>query len=90
MGLVHPQHVTSELDRHDLHAEAQAETWNVVLARVLGGPDLALDTARTEASRDDDAIKRGHAIISQQTLYLFGLDPYDLHFGAVVETGVTQ
>ena len=60
LGRVGPgeaQLVAGELDGHDLHAEAQAEARDGVLAGVVGGRDLALDAPLAEAAGDDDAVE---------------------------------
>ena len=55
IGVLVAQHVAGKLDDHHLHAETDAEGGNVVRAAVLGGDDLALDAALSEAGADDDA-----------------------------------
>src|SRR5262245_50672645 len=50
IGVLEPQHVATELDAGELHAEADAEVWNLVLARVAHRRDLALDAALAEAA----------------------------------------
>ena len=49
-------HVAGELDDRDLHAEADAEVRDVVLAGEAGRRDLALGAARAEAGRHQDAV----------------------------------
>jgi len=61
-----------------------------VLAGIPGSSDLAFETTITEATGDDDAVEVGEALGHQQTLHLLGLDPVDLHLGAVVEPGVLE
>src|SRR5207247_9864718 len=46
--------VARDLDRGDLHAEADAEVRNLAFAGVLHRGDLALDAALAEAARDED------------------------------------
>src|SRR5678816_4508501 len=49
--------VARVLDRRDLHAEADAEVGNLLLARELRGEDLALDAALAEAAGHEDRIE---------------------------------
>ena len=75
---------------HHLHAEAQAEARDVVLAGVAGGRDLALDAPLAEAAGDHDAVEVAQAALGQQALDVLGLDPVDLDLGAVVEAAVLE
>src|SRR4051794_38177856 len=50
VGAVHAGDVAGELAHRDLHAEADAQVRDALLARDLGGEDLALDAAPAEAA----------------------------------------
>ena len=69
--------VAGELDGHDLHAEAQAEARDAVLAGVVGGRDLALDAPLAEPAGDHDAVEVAQPALGQQALDVLGLDPLD-------------
>ena len=56
VGAVHAGDVPRELGDGDLHAEADAEVRDPLLARDLRGADLALDAAAAEAAGDQDAV----------------------------------
>ena len=56
VGAVEAADVTRELGDRDVHAEADAEVRNAVLARDAAGEDLPLPAARAEASRHEDAV----------------------------------
>ena len=55
VGVAGPDDLAGELDDRALEAQAQAEVRDAVLAREVGGEDLALDAAMAEAARDEDA-----------------------------------
>src|SRR6185312_5736678 len=73
--------VARDLDRGDLHAEADAEVGNPVLTRVLHGRDLALDPALAEAAGDEHRV---HLLerLDAVRLELLGIDVMDVHFRA--------
>src|SRR3954449_10302507 len=48
--------VAGELGHGDLHAQADAQVRDPVLARDARGADLALDAAAAEATGDEDAV----------------------------------
>ena len=54
--LVDAAQIARGLDGRHLHAEADAEIGHVVLARELGGEDLAFRAALAEAARHEDAV----------------------------------
>ena len=55
VGVRRPDDLAGELDDRALEAQAQAEVRHAVVAREVGGEDLALDAAMAEAARDEDA-----------------------------------
>ena len=72
-----PGLVPRELDDRELHAQADAEVRQALLARVLDRPDLALDAALAEAARHQDrvdALQRADAL----ALDRLGVDVADL------------
>ena len=56
VGAVEPAHVARELGDGDVHAEADAEVRDRVLARDAAGEDLPLPAARAEAAGDEHAV----------------------------------
>ena len=54
--------VARDLDRGDLHAQADAEVGQLVLAGELGGEDLALDAALAEAAGHEDGVVPGELL----------------------------
>ena len=77
VGAGQAAHVARELDHRALQAEAQAEVRHVVLARVAGGRDLALDAADAEAAGHDDAVEVVRAALGEQPFGVVGRDPVD-------------
>src|SRR5262249_17311825 len=55
MRLFEMEYVARKFDRGDLHAQAQAEVRNFLLARIFGRGDFALDAAFAKATRDENA-----------------------------------
>ena len=90
VGAGQPAQVAGELDHHRLHAQAQAQAGDLVLAGVAGGGDLALDGPGPEAAGDDDAVDLLQPALGQQALDVLGLDPVDLDPGAVGVAAVAQ
>ena len=62
VGALHAGDVAGELADRDLHAEADAEVRDPLLARDLRGADLALDAAAAEAAGDEDAVGAAEAL----------------------------
>ena len=81
--------VTRVLDHGQLHAEADAEVRDAVLARVADRLDLALDPTLAVPSRHQDRI---HAFQGIETVALdrFRIDVVDLHFAAGVDARMGQ
>jgi hypothetical protein len=57
VGVLQAADVARELDAGGLHAEADAEVGNLVLAGVADGVQHALDAALAEAAGDEDAVE---------------------------------
>ena len=86
-----PGQVTGGVDDHDLEAQAEPETGDVVFPGVAGGRHLALDAPLAEAAGDDDAVELLEAVALDPAVHLLGrVDPGELDLGRVVEAGVTQ
>jgi hypothetical protein len=90
VGAGHAEHVAGVLDGHHLHAEAQPQAGDVVLAGVAGRRDLPLDAALAEPTGDHDAVEVVEAALGEQTLDVLGLDPLDLDLGGVEEPAVLE
>ncbi len=56
VGVLEPEHVAAVFDDRELHAEADAEVRNLVLAREAHGGDLAFDAALAEAAGHEDGV----------------------------------
>src|SRR5581483_10270736 len=84
-----PAGVARELDRGELHAEADAEVGNALLPGVADGGDLALGAALAEAARNEDRIhflqRRDAALLD-----LLGVEVVDVDARAGVDAGVLQ
>ena len=89
VGARHAGHVPCVFDQRHLHAKADAQVRNVVLACVADGLDLAFDTALAKAARHEDGI---HALEcgTPVTLDFFGVDVMDVDFAAGVNAGVLE
>ena len=90
VGAGETEDVAGELDRHDLHPQAQAQTRDAVLPGVAGRCDLALHTPLAEAARQHDAVEPGHRLGHQQTLDVVGHDPGDLEIHLMIERCMTK
>ena len=82
--------MTSELDRHDLHAETKAKTGKIIFTRILGGSDLAFDTALAESTRNHNSIEFAESTIGSHCLDVLGLHPLDRNIGRMKEAAVLQ
>ena len=82
--------VTCELGDGDVHAEADAEVRDAVLARGAAGEDLALPAARAEAAGDEHAVDGLEQRRRLLVRHVLGVDPAHAHGAAVVQPGVLQ
>src|SRR3954462_7945014 len=83
--------VAGELAHRDLHAQADAQVRDLLLARDLDGADLALDPATAEPAGDEDAVDAGEALVGGVlVLERLRVDPVDLDPAAVQVPGVAQ
>ena len=88
----HAADVARKLDDGALHAEAEAEERELVLARVLDGLDLALDAAVAEAARHEHALAADEDLVEIRLLVLdlLRVDPVDLHLRVICDAAMVQ
>ena len=82
--------VPRELRDGDVHAEADAEVRDLVLARDAAGEDLPLPAARAEAARHEhavDACELGARLLERHVL---GVDPAHVHTAAARDPRMLQ
>ena len=87
---VEPDHVARELRDGDVHAEADAEVRDRVLAGDPAGEDLPLPAARAEPAGNQDPV---HCLELMERLlerHALGVDPADPHMAAVVDPRVLE
>ena len=82
--------MTRELRDGDVHAEADAEVRDAVLARDAAGEDLPLPAARAEAARHEDAVDAGELGARLVERHVLGVDPAHVHAAAVVDARVLE
>ncbi len=82
--------MTRELGDGDVHAEADAEVRDAVLARDPAREDLALPAARAEAAGDEHAVDGLEQRCRLLVRHVLGVDPAHAHRAAVVQPGVLQ
>ena len=79
-----PHDVARELRDGDVHAEADAEVRDRVLARDAAGEDLPLPAARAEAAGDEHAVDAGRARARASSSVMFSASTQrTLHVAAV-------
>src|SRR5579883_3437143 len=83
VGLGALAEMARDLDRGDLHAEAETEVGEARLAREASRLDLALDPAVAEAPRDDDAVDAREELLGALLLDLLGAHLADLEADVV-------
>ena len=89
VGAGHAGHVARVFNQRDLHAQADAEVGDVVLAGKLYRLDLAFHAALAEASRHQDGVHVAQRF-GAVALDLFRVDVDDVDLGASVDAGVLQ
>ena len=89
VGVLQAGEVARDLDGRHLHAQADAEVGQLVLARVLRGEDLALDAALAEAAGHEDGIEAVELVRVGRRERL-GIDVLDLHARMVVNACMAQ
>ena len=83
---VHAGDVARKLDHGHLHPEADAEERDLLLARRLRGPDLALDPPLAEPARDQDPIRR----LERRLIEVLRVDQLHLDVDPVVVATVAE
>ena len=87
---VHADDVARELRDGHLHAEADAQERDLLLAGDPRGGDLALDPALAEAARDQDAVDVAELLARVGVAEALGVHPHDLDAAAELEARVAQ
>ena len=90
VGAVHPADVTCELGDRDVHAEADAEIRDLLLARDPAGEDLPLPAARAEPTGDEDAVGLLELVDGLLVRHVLGVDPAHVDAAAGVHARVLQ
>ena len=89
VGTGQPGDMARELDRRDLHAQADAQVGQLVLAGVLHRDDLALDATLAEAAWHQDGVELGE-LVGVLGVQCLGVDIVDLDPRVLVDAGVAQ
>ena len=79
-----------ELRDGDVHAEADAEIRDALLARNLAGEDLALPPARAEAAGHEHAVGRLELLDRLLVGHVLGVEPAHVHLRTLVHAGVLE
>src|SRR5215467_948119 len=90
IGALEAADVAGVLDHHGLHAKADAEVRNLVLARVADGVDHAFDAALAEPTGHQDAIVRIQGALRVGRRDAFGFNPVDVDLQLVRQAAVQQ
>ena len=86
-----PRGIARVFDGGALHAKANAEEGNLVLAGVLDGVDHALNSALAKAAGNEDAVVVFQALFGcLQGIDFLGFDPFDHGFVIVRQAAVQQ
>ncbi len=70
--------VPRKLDRGALHAQTQAEEWNLVFPRILDRGDFPFDPARAESAGNQNPIGLAQDPLGPLPFDLLGFDPADV------------
>src|SRR5690606_10848222 len=89
VGIVPAQHIAGEFDDSHLHAQADAQIGDLVLAGIAHGGDLAFHAAQAEAAGHQDGI---HVFQLAGAILLdgFRVDIAHVDLGAALDAGVAQ
>ena len=71
--------IAGKLDHHRLHAEADAEVWNLLFACKPDGIDHALNAALAESARHKNAVEPLQPRFALRPDQLLGFNPVDVH-----------
>ena len=74
IGILVAQHVAGELNDHHLHAQTDAEGWNVVGTGIFCSNDLTLDATLTEARTYHDTRHAVELVTNILLCNLFAID----------------
>ena len=88
VGVFPAENVACKFNHAALHAKADAQQRNLVLAGVANGYALAVHAAATESTRNQNAV----GVLDEVRILFkfFGLDAFHLHLGVVFHAGVLQ
>ena len=86
----HPHDVARKLDRRALHAEADAEVGDALLAREADGAQLSFHAARAESRTDQDSVHAGQLAVITLFLERLGVDVDDAHLHVVGDAAVHE
>src|SRR5579872_4562331 len=90
VGLFKATNVTSELNHHSLHPEANPEIWNLGFARITDCLQHAFNSPASESPWNQNAVEGFELACGFGPLEPFGLDPGDVDFGIVRPAAVQQ
>ena len=81
-----------KLDHGALHAKAEPEEWDLVLARILNRADLSLNAAIAKAARYKNALAADEELVEIciRILQFLRIDPCDLHLRIVLDAAVIE
>ena len=85
-----PADVPRELGHRDVHAEADAEVRDLLLARDAAREDLPLPAARAEAAGDEHAVDLLELVHRLLVRHVLGVDPAHVHAATRVDACVLQ
>src|SRR5690606_25187847 len=88
--LVIADDISGKFDTHDLHAQAEAEIGDLVLAGEAGSNDFAFDAAIAEAARHDNSVDLLQLPDAASLFEIFGADPGNIHIPATGKRGMDQ
>src|SRR5690606_38317373 len=80
--------MAGEVDHRRLHAVADAEIRDAMLAGVPGRPDLALEAAVAEAARHQDAVDVAQQLLGRGALHVLRLQPLQVDPGALAQAAL--
>src|SRR2546427_4918670 len=93
VGPFHARDVARELRHRDVHAQADSQVGDRLLARDLCALNLPPDPAAPEAAGNEDPVDVREALAHALALLSFerlGVDPLDLHARVLLPGGVTE
>ena len=90
IGIRHTQHVTSELNHHALHSQADTQARHIVLTGILQGCELALNTTLTEARSDQNTIHILQLLSYVLVIQLLGMEQVQIQLTMIVNSGLQQ